>query len=356
MKHLVIIQTVVPDYRKDFFKSIKLALGQHFEIYGGDFYFEQSVKSDSTIFKKRIRNHFILNNKLLFQTGVWHLLFKDVILVLEMNPRIISNWVFLLIRKIINRETVLWGHAWPRKGAFSMSDKIRNLMRILADKIIVYTREQQLQLKVKMPKKMIFAAPNAILSSSKMKFPKSDNRFNIIYVGRLTKQKKPLFLVKSFASEIHKYPPETKLIIIGDGDEKNKINNYIVKNKLSKRIDLLGHISDFDKLKELYFTSFFSISPGYVGLSITQSFGFGIPMLVSRNEKHSPEIEALNVNENGLFFETNKEFSFNKVLLQAFKEREIWNKKTKYIVEFCQKNYSTESMANTFIKLVKNES
>jgi len=79
-------------------------------------------------------------------------------------------------------------------------------------------------------------------------------------------------------------------------------------------------------------------------------------MLVSRNEKHSPEIEALNVNENGLFFETNKEFSFNKVLLQAFKEREIWNKKSKHIVEYCRKNYSTESMANTFIKLVKNES
>jgi len=43
-------------------------------------------------------------------------------------------------------------------------------------------------------------------------------------------------------------------------------------------------------------------------------------------------------------------------LLQAFKEREIWNKKSKHIVEYCRKNYSTESMANTFIKLVKNES
>ena len=35
---------------------------------------------------------------------------------------------------------------------------------------------------------------------------------------------------------------------------------------------------------------------------------------------------------------------------------EIWNKKSKHIVEYCRKNYSTESMANTFIKLVKNES
>ena len=356
MKNLVIIQTVIPDYRKGFFNAIENALDQHFELYGGDFYFEKSVKSDCTIPKKRTRNYFIFNNKLLFQTGIWHLLFKDVILVLEMNPRILSNWVFLIIRKIINRKTVLWGHAWPRKSAFSKSDNIRNLMRLLANKIIVYTKQQQHELKTKMPKKIILAAPNAVLSTSKMEFSMSDNKFNIIYVGRLTKLKKPLFLVKSFASEIHKYPQETKLIIIGEGEEKNIIKNYIVKKKLSKRIELLGHISDYEKLKELYFTSFFSVSPGYVGLSITQSFGFGVPMLVSKEENHSPEIEALNVNENGLFFETNNEDNFNQVLLNAFKEREMWNSKGLQIVKFCQKNYSTESMAETFIKLAKNES
>ena len=158
MKNLVIIQTVVPDYRKGFFDAIEKALDQHFELYGGDFYFEKSVKSDCTIPKKRTKNYFIFNNKLLFQTGIWHLLFEDVILVLEMNPRILSNWVFLIIRKIINRKTVLWGHAWPRKSAFSKSDNIRNLMRLLANKIIVYTRQQQHELKTKMPKKNNFSS------------------------------------------------------------------------------------------------------------------------------------------------------------------------------------------------------
>ena len=79
-------------------------------------------------------------------------------------------------------------------------------------------------------------------------------------------------------------------------------------------------------------------------------------MLVSREENHSPEIEALNINENGLFFETNNEYNFNQVLLNAFKEREMWNGKGLQIVKSCQKNYSTESMAETFIKLAKNES
>ena len=52
----------------------------------------------------------------------------------------------------------------------------------------------------------------------------------------------------------------------------------------------------------------------------------------------------------------NQEDNFNNVLLQAFKEREYWIEKSVHIVKSCQKNYSTESMAETFIKLAKNES
>ena len=353
MRKLVIIQTVIPDYRKYFFSAIEMALNNSFELYGGDFYFESSVKSDLKIAKKPVINHFYFNRKLLFQTGIWHLLFKDIILVMEMNPRIVSNWIFLVIRRIINRKTVLWGHAWPRNGVHSKSDLLRNCMRLLANKIIVYTNQQQLELKNKMPKKDILAAPNAVVSASMMAFTRSSNQFNLIYVGRLTKRKKPYFLVKAFASEVDKYPSNTKLIIVGEGEEKDKIKKYIANNKLSNRIELLGHISNHEKLKELYFNSFFSISPGYVGLSITQSFGFGVPMLVSKDENHSPEIEALKIEENGLFFKTDSKSDFNKTLLEAFKKRDSWVQKRMQILSFCKQNYSTEAMAKVFIDLVK---
>ena len=353
MRKLVIIQTVIPDYRKYFFSAIEMALNNSFELYGGDFYFESSVKSDLKIAKKPVINHFYFNRKLLFQTGIWHLLFRDIILVMEMNPRILSNWIFLVIRRIINRKTVLWGHAWPRNGVHSKSDLLRNCMRLLANKIIVYTNQQQIELKNKMPGKDILAAPNAVVSASMMAFSRSSNQFNLIYVGRLTKRKKPYFLVKAFASELDKYPSNTKLIIVGEGEEKDKIKKYIAENKLSNSIVLLGHISNHEKLKELYFNSFFSISPGYVGLSITQSFGFGVPMLVSKDENHSPEIEALKIEENGLFFKTDSKSDFNKNLLEAFKKRDSWVQKRMQILSFCKQNYSTEAMAKVFVDLVK---
>tara|TARA_B100000795_G_scaffold79900_1_gene57341 strand:- start:7527 stop:8585 length:1059 start_codon:yes stop_codon:yes gene_type:complete len=352
MRKLVIIQTVIPDYRKELFRAIETALNNSFELYGGDFYFESSVKSDLKIAKTPVINHFFFNRRLLFQTGIWHLLFKDIVLVMEMNPRILSNWIFLVIRRTISRKTVLWGHAWPRNGVHSKSEILRNLMRLLANKIIVYTNQQQLELKSKMQKKEILAAPNAVVSASMMAFSQSSNQFNLIYVGRLTKRKKPYFLVKAFAHEIHKLPVETKLIIIGQGEEEGKIKKYIANNKLSNRIELFGHISDQKKLKELYFSSFFSVSPGYVGLSITQSFSFGVPMLVSKDENHSPEIEAVIPNINALFFETDNVNDFNKIIMNAFDNKEYWIKQRPSIVNFCKDSYSIEAMSKVFINLV----
>lgn len=350
-KKLVIVQTVIPDYRSDFFKEIEENLKENFELYGGNEFFDKTIKSDINIKRKKIINYFLLNRKLLFQTGIWHLLFRDVVLVLEMNPRIISNWIFLIIRKLLKKETILWGHAWSKNGKDSNSEKLRNLMKLLSSKIIVYTNKQRAELKLSMPTKPILAAPNSLIGKSKM-LTKNPNEFlNLIYVGRLTKHKKPFFLVKAFEKNIKQYPSETNLIIVGAGGESGKIEKFIVEKKIDKRVKLLGHISNYDELKNLYNKSFFSISPSLAGLSITQSFSFGVPMIISKNEKHGPEIEAVKIDSNALFFNTDSIDSFHEVLISAFKNKDLWIKRRKPIVEFCKKEYSIEAMSKVFIDL-----
>ena len=349
---LVIVQTVTPDYRSEFFKEIKKHLKEKFQLYGGSSYFDGSIKRDNQIDQKKVENYFLFNRKLLFQTGIWHLLFKDVTLVLEMNPRIISNWVFLIIRNFLNKETVLWGHAWSKKGKNSKSEKVRNLMKHLGSKIIVYSQEQEDELKARMPQKEILTAPNALISASKMTTSIPKAQLNLIYVGRLTKQKKPFFLVKAFEATLVKYPKETKLIIVGEGEEKQKIKEYIESKKLEDRIELKGHIGDYEALKNLYDTAFFSISPSLAGLSITQSFSFGVPMIISKTENHGPEIGAVKLKKNALYFESNNIKDFNTTLINAFNNKKYWLNKRKFIMEFCKNTYSIENMAKTFINLI----
>lgn len=356
MKKLIILQTTSPDYRKSFYAFLKQNLRDNFVLYRGEHYFENSVLTDKSIsFGKNIRNHFLLKRKFLFQTGsFWREVFRNNILVLEMNPRIISNWMILILRKILFKKTVLWGHAWPRSGSHSKSDKLRNIMRSLGDEIIVYTNSQKKELKLKMPQKEISSASNALYYKNQMVSNNvSDKINNIIYVGRLTPNKKPLFLVKAFNKSIKKLPKTAQLIIVGDGEEKQKIIDYTKANNLRERVKILGHVSDYEELKKLYHSSLVSVSPGYVGLSVTQSLGFGVPMVVSKHEKHSPEIEAIKINFNALYYKTNKLDSLSQSIEGVFEKKDFWVNQRLEISEFCRNNYSIEVMADPFLNLTK---
>lgn len=353
MKKLIIIHTVTPDYRAVFFKNICNSLQDRFELYSGDFYFEPTVISHKMIKRKRVKNIFLFNRKLLFQKGIWHLVFKNDVIVLELNPRIISNWIFLFVRWVFNKETYSWGHAWGRKGINSRTDFLRNFMRKLSDGVIVYTNKQKAELQNKMPQKKIISAPNSLFSRSEMILSEDEGiRADIISVCRLVPAKKILFLVKSFMKGIEKLPINTNLIIVGDGDEKEKIEKFVIDNRLTNRVKLLGHISDYNQLKDLYSKAYFSVSSGYIGLSVTQSFGFGVPMLVSKDENHSPEIEAVIAGKNAIFFNTDDEEDFIRKTVKVFEECNYWNKERKNILELCKENYSSEAMAKVFIDLV----
>jgi glycosyltransferase involved in cell wall biosynthesis len=353
MRKLVIIQTVTPDYRAIFFKNIYNSLQGRFELYSGDSYFEPTVTSHKTIKRKRVKNIFLFNRKLLFQIGIWHLVFKNDVIVLELNPRIISNWIFFFVRWVFNKETYSWGHAWGRKGINSRTDFLRNFMRKLSNGVIVYTNEQKAELQNKMPQKKIISAPNSLFSRSEMTLSEDEGiRENIISVCRLVPKKKILFLVKSFMKGIEKLPINTNLIIVGDGDEKGKIEKFVNDHRLTDRVKLLGHISDYNQLKELYSRAYFSVSSGYIGLSVTQSFGFGVPMLVSKDENHSPEIEAVIAGKNAVFFKTDDKEDFIRKTVKVFEECNYWNKERKNILELCKENYSSEAMAKVFIDLV----
>jgi glycosyltransferase involved in cell wall biosynthesis len=353
VKNLIVIQVVAPDYRKKFFEHLQQNLGNSFRLYSGDVDFQKSIKSDHKILKAKIINKFLFKRSLLFQFGShWRELYKKNIVVIGLNPRIISNWIFLILRKPMGLKTYVWGHAWPRKGSNSKTASIRHLMQLFASGTITYTEAHKKEMLVKHPKLRIFSAPNALYSQNEMggfEHPMDEVK-NVIYVGRLVAAKKPLFLVKAF----HKLLDlDTNLIIVGDGPERKKIDEYIETYNLESRIQLMGHINDFNKLKQLYATSLVSVSPGYVGLSITQSFAFGVPMLISRNENHSPEIEVAKENSNAIFFQTDNQNDFCLKVEEVFKFKKALFKKRKTIANECKKHYTVEQMATSFFQILE---
>lgn len=354
----LIIQTAVPSYRLNFYKKITSEI-TNINIISGEEYYTSTVKSDKrTPNVIWVKNLFFWRRKLLLQKLPWIKVFNSKSVIIEFNLRNFSFYIVFFIRLLFGKKTYLWGHAWSKNGKKSNSEYLRFFFKKMSSGYIAYTMAQKRELEDQLPNKKVYAACNSIYFKNEMRtvIKKSNKISDFIYVGRLVKDKKILLLVKAFHQASDRLSPETKLIIVGDGDQVFEINKYIVTNNLSHKIILKGSISDYKTLQKLYSNSIASVSPGYVGLSITQSLGFGVPMLISKTETHSPEIEAANIGFNALYFETDNITDLTNNLLLLYKDKDDWISRRNLISKNCRNNYSVEKMAQPFLNIFsKNE-
>lgn len=273
------------------------------------------------------------------------------ILVVDLNPNAVHLWPLLFCRRLFRRPTVVWGHAWPRGGMNSRTASVRLAMARLAHTTIVYTRSQVAELQERAPRLVVRAAPNSLYLASEYGFDSGADRTDFIYVGRLVPEKKVGLLVKAFSEVVSAFP-EARLHIVGDGPSACEVRELIHSADLEKFVQMHGHVDDVSSLRSLYRTCVAAVSPGYVGLSATQSFSFGVPMIVAKDEPHAPEIEAVKQGVNAKFFESDSAQSLAKEMVAMFNEREHWRAVGDKIAKDCRDEYSAEAMASGVVEAI----
>lgn len=68
----------------------------------------------------------------------------------------------------------------------------------------------------------------------------------IVFLGRLVERKGAMFLLKAF-SNLAQQLPDAKLIVAGDGPERNRLEDYVRKSKLEQSIIFKGFIDEKEK-------------------------------------------------------------------------------------------------------------
>jgi glycosyltransferase involved in cell wall biosynthesis len=280
---IALLQTAIADYRDAFITELSDRLDGSFLIFTGRQYFEPSTQTSAVVVAlahtRIVENWFLAARRLCWQALDWSSLLRAEVVVAELNPRIISTWFLLLLRGTAGKRTVLWGHAWSRKGSSSRSEPIRHLMRLSASGVLLYTNTQRDELIARYPKfrQKSWVAPNAIYRTAEimpagagLELPR-----DFIYVGRLVNQKKVMLLLEAFLIFLANTNAESRLHVVGDGEERWRIEEFLSSSPKRDRVVLHGHRSNLEFLRSLYSKSIASISPGYVGLSITQSFSCG---------------------------------------------------------------------------------
>jgi glycosyltransferase involved in cell wall biosynthesis len=351
---IVFVQTVVPHYRVRFFQALQAELGERLLLVSGDQDWTLDIAHAGEVPHDSAHNRFLLRRRLLWQSGVVRPALTAPVAVLNLNPRILSGWLVLLGRKARGRKTVLWGHVWPRAGRTSRTDRVRSVMRRLADVLVVYTESEARAARALSGSGRVVAAPNALYSAAELEPPAEPGlTTDFVCVGRLTEEKEPDALLDAFDRARSRLPADTRLVFVGDGPLRSSLERTTRERGLADRVLLAGHVSSPEELRRIYAPAIASVSPGTAGLSVIQSLGFGVPTIVARRARHGPELDAAVEGENAVFFDSASRDELAETLVSVAAQRDAWRSRRVAIATSIRDSYTIEAMVAAFVSAVE---
>ena len=230
----------------------------------------------------------ILNNLLRFKT--------KFILRISGYPKL------NLLRKTLwkNSSKNLFCITCPTKDLINDLNKIN----IFNDSKIFYLQDAIINIKSYIKKK------RETNNDTDIKLNEHSNYF--LSVGRLTRQKNYSYLISEFANFL-KYNKHEKLLIIGEGEEREKLKVVISKKNLTNNVFLIGRIQNvypyMKNAKALILSSLWE----EVGFVIVEA-AFSNLFVISSNCPNGPK-EFLENGKAGYLFESNKKDNLTEKLI-----------------------------------------
>jgi len=306
----------------------------------------------NNFFKKRKINGFLKSR--VYQIKIFILGFFPLLKILKKNkPDFIIIHLVTSLPLFINFFFNLKTKFILRISGLPKLNILRNLYwKIVLDKINIITTPTvatKIYLKNLFPNLKISILKDPIIFNETLfvKQKKKEKNNFYISIGRLTKQKNFLFLIKTFKKIIDKNS-KNKLYILGDGEQYKKLYNYIKLNNLENNIFLKGYKKNI--YNYLYSSKAFILSslwedPGFV---LVEAAYANIP-IISSDCKNGP-IEILNNGRNGYLFNSNNQDSLIHTInnFENSNVKEILKKKI-----YAKKMSKNFSIFRHYIKLKK---
>lgn len=206
------------------------------------------------------------------------------IVVMMQNVRILNFWIYSL-NPLRSFQFVSWGIGVTASSGLqtkkNVLSRVRNLLAYFADEIIFYS-EYPKKFYSKRNQAKAAVSNNTIYNPQAQDLSKYDKN-SFIFIGSLNKRKGLLELLQNFHKYISTNPQNIRqLIVIGEGPEKQNLEDYIRENQLEDSVILKGKVNDFEVKRELLRSSIASISLNQAGLSVLECFSFGVPFIANR--------------------------------------------------------------------------
>lgn len=170
--------------------------------------------------------------------------------------------------------------------------------------------------------------------------------FNVLYVGRVAKEKNIEFLIENF-KKVSKKIPKAKMYIVGDGPDLKELIELAHKTKLDKKIVFVGkvpweEVPKYYSLCDVFVTASTSETQG---LTVLEAMAASKPVVAIRDE--SFELVISN-GKDGLLFENEDEYV--NLIYKLYKNKE-YSEKIKLGARQKANSYSADVYAQNVLKV-----
>ncbi|KKQ24440.1 MAG: HAD-superfamily hydrolase, subfamily IIB [Candidatus Roizmanbacteria bacterium GW2011_GWC2_37_13] len=203
--------------------------------------------------------------------------------------------------------------------------------------------------------KPVIKISNGINLPKKLKKP-IKNHFGqyFLYVGRLSKEKNISLLITSF-KKFSLFDQKTKLLIIGEGPEKNDLKKLVINFHLNNRVLFLGSITHDTLMESNYYSNalaFISASTSETqGLSILEACSFKLPIIAVK----ARAVTEL-FNNNGILCQPNNIGELADALKVMTSNENLRSKFSYQSLEIAKKhslNTTIKELENIYMSLIK---
>ena len=203
---------------------------------------------------------------------------------------------------------------------------VEKLMVNLTDKIITVSKKTKTDLKAVKSSEKSIIIPNGIDFKYINKIEPSYEKSDVIFTGRLIKEKNVNMLIKAIGN-VKERIPDIKCIIIGDGPERAKLERLVQELDIQNNVSFKGFIKDYNDL-----ISYMKASKVFVLPSTREGFGIvvieanacGLPVVVVNHKMNAASDLIIN-NKNGIISDFFKEDIAENIISMINKKKKMQN-------------------------------
>lgn len=204
-----------------------------------------------------------------------YLLFRKRDVIVVLLPR--TTFMLLRMRAFTSAKIIAAQRVMPSSLKKENQKKLKKLA-CKANGWTFQTEEQRQWFGETLQNAKAIVIPNAINPDFIQERFKGDWRYEIVTAGRMTLQKNQKLLLSAFAN-IHKSYPNYKLVIYGEGPEKNNLVQLANSLQIADSVLFPGYITSVgEKIKG---ASIFILSSDYEGMpnALMEAMALGLPCI-----------------------------------------------------------------------------